>query len=174
MVRQEREQQCALAAGKAPAARSTRIVSRHGLCAQKSGGMVFETTREPILLVLHIGYLWLVVSLALLGLSALTPSHFVPSTALHALTAGAIGTMTLAVMTRASLGHTGREIKAGGATLAIYALVTIGALLRVAAPLLPGGYLNVLTLSGILWSAAFALFVLSYGPILLRPGAGRI
>ena len=78
------------------------------------------TAQEPILLVLHIGYLWLVVSLALLGVSVLTPSYLAPSTALHALTAGAIGTMTLAVMTRASLGHTGREIKAGGATLAIY------------------------------------------------------
>jgi uncharacterized protein involved in response to NO len=87
-----------------------------------------RAAREPILLVLHLGYLWLVVSLAFLGVSALAPSHLAPSTALHALTAGAIGTMTLAVMTRASLGHTGREIKAGGVTRAIYALVTIGAL----------------------------------------------
>jgi len=77
------------------------------------------TAQEPILLVLHIGYLWLVVSLALLGVSALTPFYLAPSTAMHALTAGAIGTMTLAVMTRASLGHTGREIKAGGATLSM-------------------------------------------------------
>ncbi len=82
--------------------------------------------------------------------------------------------MTLAVMTRASLGHTGREIKAGGATLAIYVLVNMGALLRITAPLFPGDYLNALTLSGIVWSAAFALFVLSYGRILLRPGEGRI
>jgi len=50
----------------------------------------------------------------------------------------------------------------------------MGALLRVAAPLFPGDYLNALALSGIVWSAAFALFVLSYGPILLRPGEGRI
>jgi uncharacterized protein involved in response to NO len=132
------------------------------------------TAQEPILLVLHIGYLWLVVSLALLGVSALNPSYLAPSTALHALTAGAIGTMTLAVMTRASLGHTGREIKAGGATLAIYVLVNMGALLRVAAPLFPGDYLIALMVSGIVWGAAFALFVLSYGPILLRPGEGFI
>jgi len=124
--------------------------------------------------VLHPGYLWLVVSLALLGVSTLAPSHLAPSTALHALTAGAIGTMTLAVMTRASLGHTDREIKSSGITGAIYTLVTIGAMVRVAAPLLPGNYLNAITLSGILWSAAFALFVISYGPILLRPNAGRI
>ena len=82
--------------------------------------------------------------------------------------------MTLAVMTRASLGHTDREIKSSGITGAIYTLVTIGAMVRVAAPLLPGNYLNAITLSGILWSAAFALFVISYGPILLRPNAGRI
>ena len=133
-----------------------------------------RTAKEPILLVLHIGYLWLVVSLALLALAALMPSYVPPSTALHALTAGAIGTMTLAVMTRASLGHTGREIRADRVTLVIYALVNVGALLRVTAPLFPFGYLNMLTLSGILWSAAFALFILAYGPILLRPGAGRI
>jgi uncharacterized protein involved in response to NO len=133
-----------------------------------------RTLREPILLVLHIGYLWLVVSLALLGLSALIPAQLASSTALHTLTAGAIGTMTLAVMTRASLAHTGHEIKAGGATLAIYALVNVGALLRVVAPLLPADYFSALTLSGIVWSSAFALFVLVYGPLLLRPGAGRI
>ena len=77
-------------------------------------------------------------------------------------------------MTRASLAHTGRDIRANRPTLAIYALVNVGALLRVTAPLLPGSYLNMLMLSGIVWSAAFALFVLAYGPILVRPGAGRI
>ncbi len=133
-----------------------------------------RTAREPILLVLHLGYLWLAVSLALMGLATLAPSALTASAGLHALTAGAIGTMTLAVMTRASLGHTGREIKADGATLAIYALVTLGALLRVAAPLLPADYLTTLIASGVLWSGAFALFVVVYGPILARPGAGRI
>ena len=148
------------------------ISALHFARLQRWQGM--RTIQEPILLVLHIGYLWLVVALALLGLAALTPSHFTPSTALHALTAGAIGTMTLAVMTRASLAHTGRDIRANRPTLAIYALVNVGALLRVTAPLLPGSYLNMLMLSGIVWSAAFALFVLAYGPILVRPGAGRI
>jgi uncharacterized protein involved in response to NO len=125
--------------------------------------------------VLHIGYLWLVVSLALLSFAALIPSYVPPSTALHALTAGAIGTMTLAVMTRASFGHTGREIRAGRATLAIYALVNMGAIVRVTAPLLLDGYLNMLTLSGVLWSAAFTLFVLAYSPIfLMQPGANRL
>jgi len=87
---------------------------------------------------------------------------------IHALTAGAIGTMTLAVMTRASLGHTGRTIKTDRATAAIYALVTIGALLRVGAPFLPD-YEAALIAAGAAWSGAFALFVLCYGPMLARP-----
>jgi uncharacterized protein involved in response to NO len=73
------------------------------------------------------------------------------------------------VMTRASLGHTGREIRADGWTVAIYAAVTLGAALRVAAPLLPGFYLPVLSAGGGLWSLAFLLFAARYGPILLRP-----
>lgn len=124
---------------------------------------------EPLLAVLHLGYLWLVAALALLGGAVLWPQAIGPSQAMHALTAGAFGTMTLAVMTRASLGHGGRPLTAGGATVAIYLLVTLGALLRVVAPLLPAHYLAVVSASGILWSAAFALFAVSYGPLL----AGR-
>ena len=96
------------------------------------------------------------------GLSATVPE----SAALHALTAGAIGTMTLAVMTRASLGHTGREIVADRATIAIYGAVTLGAALRVAAPF--AGEWHPLTLAGggALWSGAFLLFAVRYAPVL--------
>jgi uncharacterized protein involved in response to NO len=69
------------------------------------------TLPEPMLLVLHVGLLWLVAGVALLGLSLLTNS-VPPAAAVHALTAGAMGTMTLAVMTRAILGHTGRALHA--------------------------------------------------------------
>ena len=69
------------------------------------------TIAEPLLLILHVGYAWLVLGSALLGLSMLDAD--VPrSAAIHALTAGAIGTMILAVMTRATRGHTGRELSA--------------------------------------------------------------
>jgi uncharacterized protein involved in response to NO len=85
------------------------------------------TLREPLLLVLHVGYGWLALGFLLLALDALIP--LLPeTTALHALTAGAIGTMTLAVMTRASLGHTGRSLIAGPGTTAIYVLITVAAL----------------------------------------------
>lgn len=126
---------------------------------------------EPLLWVLHLGYGWLVVGLALLGLAAL---GLVPrATALHALTAGAFGTMTLAVMTRATLGHTGRELTADGWTVAIYLLVTSGALARLAAFWAPSAYGSALQLAGLLWGGAFLLYTLRYGPMLLAPAPTR-
>lgn len=133
----------------------------------------FRAAGEPIVLVLHLGYLWLAIALLLMGLAAVAPATISSASALHALTAGAIGTMTLAVMTRASLGHTGRTIVTSRATLVIYGLVSVGAVMRVAGPLLPELYLELLVVGGLCWSAAFGLFVLAYGPILVRPGLGR-
>ena len=130
------------------------------------------TLSEPLVLILHLGYAWLAAALLLLGLAALVPDLVPESMALHALTAGAVGTMTLAVMTRASLGHTGRPIVADSVTVAIYALVTSGALLRVAAPFADAWYLEVLSAGGALWSAAFLLFALGYGPVLWGRRAG--
>ncbi len=124
----------------------------------------------PLLIVLHIGFLWLAVGLALMGLARLVPGGL-PLNTLHALTAGAIGTMTLAVMTRACLGHTGRPLVAGPGTTLIYGLVIVGAALRVAAPLLPVGYATALALASAVWAGAFVAFVLVYGPMLFR---GRV
>ncbi|MBX9462671.1 MAG: NnrS family protein [Aquamicrobium sp.] len=123
-----------------------------------------RTAVDPIVLVLHAGYAWLAVGLALLGLAFL--AGIPESAALHALTAGAIGTMTLAVMTRASLGHTGREIVADRSIVASYAAVTTGAILRVSAPFAGDWYGPVLIAGGALWSAAFLLFAFRYAPIL--------
>lgn len=131
-----------------------------------------RTVNEPILLILHVGYLWLAVALLLLGASTL--GQAIPtSAAIHALTAGAIGTMTLAVMTRAGLGHTGREIVADRYVVVIYLAVTLGAALRVAAPFAGGLYLHVLACGGAFWSAAFLLFAVRYVPILWGPRAAR-
>jgi uncharacterized protein involved in response to NO len=129
------------------------------------------TLAEPLVTVLHVGYAWLPVGMMLLGLERFAPALALLS-AEHALAAGAIGTMTLAVMTRASLGHTGRRLTAGPATLAIYALVTLGALVRVAAYALPGDPLTALAVGGALWAGAFLLYALRYAPILVRPRAG--
>jgi uncharacterized protein involved in response to NO len=135
------------------------------LAARLLGWRGHATIREPILFVLHVGYGWLAASLLLLGAAAFLPA--IPqSAALHALTAGAIGTMTLAVMSRASLGHTGRAIVAGRAVTAMYALVSAGAGLRVAAPFLGEGYTAMLSAGGTLWSTGFLLFAVRYAPIL--------
>ena len=124
--------------------------------------------RDPLVLVLHVGYAWVPVGLCLLGFSIV--STVVPvSGAIHALTSGAMATMILAMMTRATLGHTGRELKASAATSIIYVLVTAGALGRVAAPLLPMDYVLAVRLSGIAWGSAFLLFLLVYGPKLVGP-----
>jgi uncharacterized protein involved in response to NO len=124
------------------------------------------TLGEPLLFVLHAGYGWLVFGFALLGLSGVVP--LVPhSAAVHALTVGAIGTMTLAVMTRAALGHSGQPLVAGRATVLAYILVSVAALLRLAAPLAGEAFLALTLAAGTAWSAAFLLFVVSYRGLLL-------
>lgn len=127
----------------------------------------WRTTSEALVFILHVGYAWLPIAFLLMGLAALAPAAVPPYAALHALTAGAMGTMTLAVMTRASLGHTGREKTADVWTIAIYALVVSGALLRVFASIFfVEVYVAALAVAACLWSAAYALFVVRYGPML--------
>lgn len=123
---------------------------------------------DPLVLVLHVGYAWIPVGLILLALA--TFGLAVPqSAAVHALTAGAMATMILGVMTRASLGHTGRELTANAATAIIYGLVTLGAVLRVSAPLGWADYRIAMEVSAIAWGGALLLFLIAYGPILWRP-----
>ena len=132
----------------------------------------WRTLAEPIVVILHIGYFWLAVAVTLLGVSTIAPSILPATNALHALTAGAMGVMTLAVMTRATLGHTGRPLHANAATIVIYALVNLGALIRVAAPLLPMPHADAMVLASIGWSGAFAVFAIVYGRYLLTPRIG--
>jgi uncharacterized protein involved in response to NO len=128
------------------------------------------TMTEPLLLILHIGYAWLILGAGLLGLSVLASQA--QSAAIHALTAGAIGTTTLAVMTRATLGHTGQDLTADRTTAAIFLLVTLAAAARVVAAASGNWLMPLLETSAVLWIAAFALFVLHYAPLLLRPRVG--
>src|SRR5690606_19328527 len=85
---------------------------------------------------------------------------------LHILTVGAIGGMTVAIMTRASLGHTGRPLTATPATSLIYLALLLSAVTRPLAEIVPDAYHLLLTTSGTLWIVAFALFAGEYGPIL--------
>lgn len=132
----------------------------------------WKAITDPLVLVLHVGYAWVPIGLGLLAAAQLG-APLPQSAAVHALTAGAMGTMILAVMTRASLGHTGRELRAGPATTLIYLLVTAGAVLRVAASLSVVDYRMGMDVSGLCWIGSFVLFVLSYGPILFAPRLGE-
>jgi uncharacterized protein involved in response to NO len=127
-----------------------------------------RTLRDPLVFVLHAGYAWLPVGFAGLALAQGT-ALLSESGAVHAFTAGAIGTMTLAVMTRATLGHTGRPLRADAGTTTVYALVTFAALARIAAAAWPSAPETLLWLAGGAWFAAFAGFTMVYGPMLLRP-----
>ena len=126
------------------------------------------TWRDPLLSALHLGYGWLALGLVLLGASGIW-TDVTEAAALHALGTGAVGTMTLAVMVRATLAHTGRAQIVGAGTETLYLLAHAAALLRVLAACLPGSYAVLLSASGAAWIAAFTLFGLIYGPCLLRP-----
>lgn len=123
-----------------------------------------RTLADRLVLVLHVGYAFVPIGFLLVG-AACWFDAVPPSAGIHAWTAGAIGLMTLAVMTRATLGHTGRALQAGPGTQAIYALVLLAALLRIVAAFT--GSLALLEYSGIAWIAGFACFVLLYGPLLV-------
>jgi uncharacterized protein involved in response to NO len=134
------------------------------------GGL--RTISDPLVVILHIGYAWMPFGLLLLGLTVM--GNAVPrSVGIHALTAGAMTTMILAVMTRASLGHTGRELRANAPTIAIYVLVTAGAALRVTAPLGWIDYMPAIRASALAWGAALLLFLIAYVPVLFRPRLGE-
>jgi uncharacterized protein involved in response to NO len=130
-----------------------------------------RSLRQPILWVLHLGYAWLVAGLAWKGLADLT-GFVLPADALHGLAIGAVGTMTLAVMSRATLGHTGRPLRAPRLIVASYLLVSAAAIVRLAAAPAPAQLaLPLLVLSGAFWSLAFAAFAIRLGPALLQPRA---
>lgn len=128
-----------------------------------------RTLRDRLVLVLHVGYAFVRLGFLLLAAAILAPTAVPVSAGIHAWTVGAIGTMTLAVVTRASLGHTGQALSAGRLTHLIYVAVVCAVLMRVgaafanafAAPLIEG--------AGAAWIAAFWLFAIGYGPSLLRP-----
>ncbi|MEP4377665.1 MAG: NnrS family protein [Alphaproteobacteria bacterium] len=129
-----------------------------------------STWREPLLAVLHIGYGWVALALALIAASIFWPAHVPPSAGIHALTVGAIATMTLAVMSRAIRGHSGRSLTAGTIATLVFIAITLAALIRVGAPFHDETYTVHLMVSAAFWIAAFLGFVLVHaGAIFVRP-----
>ena len=128
-----------------------------------------DTVAEPLVLILHVGYGFVPLGMLVMGAAILWPDALALASAQHLWMAGAIGVMTLAVMTRATLGHTGRELTAGKATAVVYLLVVASVLARLAAGGLPGQSMVLWTASATLWCGGFAGFVLLYGRMLIRP-----
>ena len=119
----------------------------------------------PLLWILYLGYTWLILGFALTALAAFT--WVVPVLALHAFTVGGIAVLTLGMMARVSLGHTGRALQISNTIAIAFVLINLSAVLRVLSPMaLPDGYNVLVYLASLAWLAAFALFVLVYLPVL--------
>jgi len=146
---------CALAAAVIQA---VRLLQWQGL----------RTVRLPIVWVLHVAYAWLPLGLALKAVALLAGAPFAAFW-LHALTIGAAATMIVAVITRASLGHTGRPLRVGAPTVLAYLLLTAAGVVRTFGAGVAVPYAVIIALTAVLWTGAFALFLGIYAPILLTP-----
>lgn len=126
-----------------------------------------RTIRTPLVWILHASYAWIVVYLVLRGLASI--GWVAESLAVHALTIGAIGGMTMGMMTRTARGHTGRPLAADSFEVACFVLIQLAALIRVlGAMLLPNAYVTTVLLSGGCWSFAFTIYAIRYWPVLSR------
>ncbi len=119
------------------------------------------TFSEPLVAMLHVAYLWIAIGFAMVALAALDIVSV--STAVHAWTTGAIASMTLAVMMRATLGHSGRALKADKATTAVFSLITLAAITRLIAATLAST--DLITASAIFWIVGYLVYVVAYTPI---------
>jgi uncharacterized protein involved in response to NO len=132
----------------------------------------YRTLREPLVLVLHAGYAFVPAGFLLVALGILVPTLVSPTGALHGWTAGAVGLMTLAVMTRASLGHTGQPLTATVPIQLIYLAAAVAALARILAAF-DVARAPLLQVSAVAWVAAFAGFAVVYWPLLTRSRLAR-
>jgi uncharacterized protein involved in response to NO len=150
------------------------VVSFFALIALLANGLrmkgwyVKEIWSNPLLWILYVSYFWMLVGFALYVVEGFFPLLGKP--ALHAITIGTIGGITLGMMARVSLGHTGRKLQVAGVTSIAFVMINAATLVRVLLPLLrPEWYQFAIMLSGGLWVLAFALFMLVYTPILVFP-----
>ena len=157
-----------LVAPRSTASGALALAAALAIAARMAGWQSLRTWRDPLLWSLHAGLVWVALGLALVAASDLGGA-LPPAAGLHALTAGAMGSMLLAVMTRVALGHTGRALRLPRGAVLCYALVYLGALLRVGAAAFPGVHPPLLATAGISWALAFALYAALFAPILCAP-----
>ena len=124
-----------------------------------------RTLGHPLLWMMPVAYSWLPLALVLRGLAGL--ALVVPGAWIHALTAGALTSLMVAMMMRSTLGHTGRELKASRVDVVVFLLLQLGAVIRVLSGTV-GDHRTMTILAGLSWTAAFIVFLLRYAPMLLR------
>ena len=133
-----------------------------------AGWKPYRAIRVPLLWILHLSYAWIPIGFLMLGLAAL--GFGTASTAFHALAVGSMAGLIIGMITRTTLGHTGRKLATGRAELFIYALIQSGAVARVAAGMAPAEWsAGLLVASGACWTLSFALLLVVYAPYLWRP-----
>lgn len=136
--------------------------------ARVAGWYVPRIWYVPLLWVLYAGYGWIILGFALTALSAYSLIH--SSLAMHAFTLGGIGILTLGMMSRVALGHTGRALRASNAIAIGFVLINIAAFFRILLPIaIPAWYETFIYCSTLAWLAAFSLFIFVYAPILASP-----
>ncbi len=129
----------------------------------------WKVAHDPLLFILHLGYLWIPVGFLLIAYSSFT-GLFPVSYAMHAFTVGAIGSLTLGVMSRASLGHSGLPLDNAPILTVIFICINLAAISRVIIPIVTDAdYLTILNGAASLWIAAYALFLVRFILIFLRP-----
>ncbi|MCK5831982.1 MAG: NnrS family protein [Methylococcales bacterium] len=130
-----------------------------------AGWYVQKIWYVPLLWVLYMGYGWIMLGFIFVSLASIS---IVPSSlATHAFTVGGIGVLTLGMMARVSLGHTGRALKVSNTIAVAFVLINLAALFRVVMPaMVPSGFTDFLMISTYCWLAAFSLFIYVYAPIL--------
>jgi uncharacterized protein involved in response to NO len=144
------------------------LVAAISLGLRVSGWHDLRIWRIPMLWILFLALLWIITGLLMVALSPVAPA--LSNVATHALAVGGIGGMTLGMMARVTLGHTGRALEPSRLTVLAFALLNLGAMVRVFGPLvLPQNYFFTIHLSGGLWILVFLLFCIVYLPILLKP-----
>ena len=135
-----------------------------------TGWKSWKTIGNPLVWILHLGYFWIAAGFILIFLSEIT--DLLPrSVAIHAFTAGAMGTFIIGMMSRVSLGHTGRPLKLAKGMVVSYILITASGVVRVALGFFPDIYAHGILCAGLLWAISFLLFIFYYWKILTGPRA---
>ena len=156
-----------VAGAPAPLTASLCAATACAVLLRLAGWQSHRTLHVPLLWILHVSYVWIAFGFILLGMAALGLGA--AGTAFHALAVGSMAGLIIGMMTRTTLGHTGRVLKAGRAEAAMYLLIQAGAVLRVLAAFVPAAWRDAALLaSGACWTASFLVFLAAYSPYLWR------